>query len=792
MKKSALAAPLSSPPRTSLLFVAACVGAVLLFAAAYSNSLRNAFHFDDSHVIVQNIFIRDVGNIPRFFTDANTFSSLPQNATYRPLVSLTLALDYWFGGGLNPIPFHITQLLLFAATGAFLALLCWNVLAASGGSDRWPRWAALVAAALFCVHTANTQPGNYISARSELIAGMGVLGAFLVYLRWPGLRRYYLYLIPMVLGALAKNPAVMFAPLLIVYKLFVEEGIPLTGMVAAKHRARVFAVLRETAPALVVAVAMFFFVESMNPPAQTYGGGSRWQYLATQSWVWVRYARLFVLPTGLTADTDLTLFPGWDPRILAGVLMLIASLWAVARASEHREWRPVAFGLVWFWLALAPTSTIFPLAEVTNDHRMFFPYMGLCLAAVCAAGLVLRRTVTGAAPVRARATVAAALAIPLLGAHGYGTFERNKAWRSEATLWADVVKKSPGNGRGFMNYGLAKMTVGEWDSAKTLYTRAAQLTPNYALLEINQGILNDATGDTVEALKHFERALDLDPNSSNAHLYYAKWLANHGGELSAEQHLRRSMELSAADVEPRHDLMTLYAATADTAALKALAKESLNLASNDSVARAYMAGQSPLGSPSWRYREWYDVGFSLVAAKRHPEAAEVFRAALRFGPDSATAWNNLGWSLGKMGRYDQAEAALERAIKLMPDLTVARNNLAWVRGARDDVAFVRAFELQKVGRDEDAIAIYRELLQRSPNWVNAQYNFGYSLMTLGRCREAIPAFRHVLDLDPKFSNAHLHLSTCYQKIGEPVLAAQHRASFNPGGKTLSGPSKEHP
>jgi hypothetical protein len=41
--------------------------------------------------------------------------------------------------------------------------------------------------------------------------------------------------------------------------------------------------------------------------------------------------------------------------------------------------RPVAFGLAWFVLALLPTS-FFPLAEVENDRRMFFPFIGLVLA----------------------------------------------------------------------------------------------------------------------------------------------------------------------------------------------------------------------------------------------------------------------------------------------------------------------------------------------------------------------------------------------------------------------------
>src|SRR5919204_2104854 len=97
-------------PTSPWVFGAACVGAILLVLGAYSNSLHNSFHFDDSYYIVRNIFIRDLANVPRFFADAHTFSSFSGNAVYRPLVTLTFAIDYRLGGGLDPKQFHITQL----------------------------------------------------------------------------------------------------------------------------------------------------------------------------------------------------------------------------------------------------------------------------------------------------------------------------------------------------------------------------------------------------------------------------------------------------------------------------------------------------------------------------------------------------------------------------------------------------------------------------------------------------------------------------------------------------------
>src|SRR3954465_14057855 len=109
-----------SPDKRILLAGLAALG---MFIGAYSNSLDNAFNFDDTHVVQQNLFIRDLANVPRFFTDARTFSSLPQNATYRPLVSASLALDYAIARGLAPRVYHITQLMLLALVGFFAAVL---------------------------------------------------------------------------------------------------------------------------------------------------------------------------------------------------------------------------------------------------------------------------------------------------------------------------------------------------------------------------------------------------------------------------------------------------------------------------------------------------------------------------------------------------------------------------------------------------------------------------------------------------------------------------------------------
>jgi protein O-mannosyl-transferase len=549
----------------------------------------------------------------------------------------------------------------------------------STGERRWHQWAALFAATLYCVHTGNTQPGNYISARSELLSALGVVGGFIVYLYAPRTRRYYLYLVPVIVGTLAKNHAVTFAPLLFAYKLFVEERLSLREILAPRNWRRVARPFVATLPAFILSAAMFRFVEGMNPPGQWYGGGGRLPYLVTEAWVWVRYVGMYFLPVQLTADTDLFPFTTLtNPRTYAGVALLIASLAVVWRASRTANGRPIAFGIAWFWLTVAPTSSIFPLAEVMNDHRPFLPFIGLNAAVVWAAWLVAHRIRERAAMPARRTRMLAGAGIVVLLIHAVSTFQRNKVWRTDEGLWADVVRKSPNNGRGLMNYGLAHMKRGDLAGARDLFLRAQQRLPVYSLLEINLGIVTNALGDPAAAEAHFLRAAALDPNQPKVHFFYARFLIDRGRGPEAISYLERVIPLSPGNLEARHTLMALYAARGAQAPLVRLSRETLNFVSTDDVSRAYVNGQMPLKPDRDDYTGWYALGLSRTQTQQHLEAALGYRVAVARNPANADALNNLGWTLGKLGFFAEAVPVLQRAVASAPGNQLARNNLAWV------------------------------------------------------------------------------------------------------------------
>src|SRR5437764_792797 len=127
--------------------IASLGGALLLVAifAAYANHFHNSFHFDDAHTIVNNAAIRELRNVPQFFRDARTFSALPSNQSYRPLVSTLLAIDYSLGHGLQPFWFHLSIFALFVALTLLLAFVV-NRLLESNTIPPAKAWIALAAA----------------------------------------------------------------------------------------------------------------------------------------------------------------------------------------------------------------------------------------------------------------------------------------------------------------------------------------------------------------------------------------------------------------------------------------------------------------------------------------------------------------------------------------------------------------------------------------------------------------------------------------------------------------------
>jgi uncharacterized protein (TIGR02996 family) len=636
--------------RTALiLFI--CLAAFVTLV--YSNHFENEFHFDDFHTIVQNPYIRDIHNVPRFFVDTQTTSVLPANRVWRPLVFVSLAFDYWLAKALKPFCFHLSTFLWFLILLALMFALFWKIFD-HAHPEAGNAWAAWFATALFAVHPAVAETVNYIIQRADLYSTLGVVASLVIWAYLPGLRKYGLYLLPLTAGVLSKPPAMVFPVMLFFYIWLLESEEPRTA-------------LRRSLPSLLTVAALAWLSSAMTPASFTPGAFSAYAYRITQPIVIFRYFRTFFIPTGLTADTDRVPFGSiFDGDALFGFVFVVGLIYTAIRMTRRRENRPVAFGLFWFLLAALPTS-VFPLAEVENDHRMFFPFVGLTLSASWALALWFYSR-----PPRRELAVAAG--VLLLLAFAAGTWQRNKIWRTEESLWYDVTLKSPHNGRGLMNYGLTQMSKGETARALDCFQRALVYNPSYYILEVNLGVANGALHNDAEAERHFARAIQLAPGEATPRYYYAVWLRGRGRPSDAVQHLNLAIAANPSYLEAPHLLMDIYAQEQDANALRRVAQETLARFPSERESATWLTRADTLRPTPESY---LNRSLVLYQQGKFEESIQAAREALKLRPDYSEAWNNIAAAYNSESKWDEGISAAERAVKLRPDNQLAKNNLAW-------------------------------------------------------------------------------------------------------------------
>lgn len=643
--------------RTKILWGIHVAALLALVTLVYVNHFGNDFHFDDSHAVVNNPYIRDLRNLPRILTDPDTFSTLPANRSWRPVVTASLAIDYWLARGLKPAVFQASTFLWFLVQIALMYGLFLKICTLARPDPR-NHWVALFAAALYGLHPAMAETVNYVIQRGDVYSTLGVVAGIFLYAYYPRLRDYGVYLLPVLLALLSKPPALVFPAILFCWIVLFEDEKPLGA-------------LRKCVPALVLAGAFAILANAMTPATYTPGAVSASAYRITQPLVALRYFVAFFLPTHLSADTDHTAIATiFDPGAAAGFVFLIAIVAIAVWCSKERDLRPVAFGLYWFVLALGPTS-IFPLAEVENDHRMYFPFVGLSLSVCWAAALWLysRRV--------PRAVVAAACAV-VLAVAAWGTVQRNRVWKSEETLWRDVAAKSPRNGRGLMNYGLTLMARGDYQKALELFTRALVYNPNYMVLEVNLGIDNGALGNDAEAERHFTRALQLSPAEAVPNYFYAVWLKGKGRSLEALQRLNVAVTNNPSYLDAQYLLMQIYADLHDPADLRKTAMNTLAVSPSDPAAQSWLAraGNLPPAQPR-SPEDWVTASLALYQQGKYEESINAAREALKLRPGYAIPWNNIAAGYNQLGKWDDGIHAAQEAIRLDPNFQLAKNNLAW-------------------------------------------------------------------------------------------------------------------
>jgi len=757
------------------IFVLIVVILVGLFLT-YSNHFNNTFHFDDSHTIENNAAIKEL-TIGKFFKDGTTFSSLPSNQSYRPLTTTENAIDFAVTNSLNPKPFHIHIFIFYLLTclvfGLFVYELSKNKLL------------AIITASIFAFLTVNAETVNYIIQRAEITSALCILLGLYFYVKQGFFKRTHLYLVFPLIGFFSKEMTFVFSPLLFLYILVFEEDVHLLRFYKKQEFKGLLVSFKKAVPSILLTAAFLVFYAQMLPPTFSSGGLSKFEYFITQPWVVTHYMITYFFPFNLSADTDWVTFKTIsDYRVILGFAIIVFLIWAALKMIKNERTKPIAFGLLWFFIALIPTSTIVPFSEVLNDHRTFIPYLGLTVATVFGIKYLLQKFNVNYKQNGSVKLILTVIIIGFIGANAYGVYQRNKVWETEESLWKDVTLKSPKNGRGMMNYGLALMAKSDYTNAEIYFNKAAKLNPTYTYIYINLGILKNATDDKIAAEQNFKYAIHLDPIQHNCWYYYGEFLFKEGRFLESTDCFKNVNQYSPSFLNTDYYLLQSYHQLSNWEALTNYSNTLLKNNPNHSLAKQYLEiakNKTSINdvleleiSKNPSAEKYLDLSLKHYNNEEFKKCISAAKNALKLNPNYTAAYNNIGMAYFELLDYENSIKAFNKALELEPNNKLAKNNLAIsnsqkhifkaLNTAQEKSDFYLNLSLEKYNKKQYKQCIkFAELSNElSPN-PNALNNICTAYNQLGNYTKAIEACNKALKMNPNHEFAKGNLTYAIQQ-----------------------------
>jgi len=672
-------------------------------------SFRVPLVFDDLQTIQRNTSVR----FGEFYW--NLLSA-------RSVLYLTFTLNYLWSGQ-EVWSYHLVNFLLHLVNGFFIFLLGERIFGLAGLDALRSRQYATLAAAFFLIHPVQTESVTYISSRSELLSTCFYLTGFLVYVFWPKEKIGFLcslaVAVPYFFGLGSKETVITLAATIFLYDfLFLSKA----DFRALLTRWRFYAIYL-----LGCTAAIYYLLTTAL--RNTVGSSvsvnlSWWHYFLTELRVIVRYVRLVFLPIGLNLDYDFR--PSTSPlelSVIGSFVFLCGIAWL---GWWLRRRAPVfSFSIFWFFITLAPTSSVVSIVDVIFEHRLYLPLVGVCMSFPFFVDYVREKLKQRYSISGTTLRYATVILLVLL----VGTIQRNYVWSDEVRLFTDVVQKSPDKERPHNALAWAYYKRGEFNKAIEVMSAGLQRVPD------KDSKFSDMLGNLYLKTGQYDRAVELFRKSTEtftgdqltiawnnlgvSYLYMWNDLQARRAQLSAAEFAARTEQVLKPAVDAFSKVLELDPGMAQ-------------------VVDEYVNAMSYRGKGS-------EIEAAAIERLRQKEEFnDVYTVA-------KVAFNRNDWL--------RADEYFERAEKLRNDVKI--------------LYFNHGYALDQLKQDDRAIDKYIQAIRLDPIFIEAHHNLGLIYLRKSDFNKAADAFAEVLRQDPKHVSSNLNLARIYMTKGDKTAARSY-------------------
>ena len=642
---------------------------IALVFIAYAPVFGAGFVWDDESHLTKNPCIVGPLGLKGIWTSTQ--------AVYYPLVLTTFWVLHKFVG-LNPLPYHILNVLMHAGS----AVLLWRLLRQLGVHGAW------LGAALWALHPVMVQSVAWATELKNTQSCLFYLLSIIFFLSWEAQARvtrvvrinttlmFALSLTCFVLATLSK-PSVVMLPVVLALCIWWrrgtvgwKDGIPLAPFLLVSAFASAWTIWEQK-----------FHASAVGPEwAQTWperliiAGRAIWFYLGKLVWP---HPLIFIYPRWEIHSWQ---WMAYLP-LLAATLGLIV-LWALPGRAGRALFFAAAYYLVSLFPVLGFFSVYFFRYSFVSDHFQYLASMGpLALAGAAIATLVgrfcetplelasdtdaLQSSSDDIGVARRRLFLGSLGCSILLLSLAFLTWQQTTAYHDLITLYTRTLAKNPGCWMAHYNLGIALHDHGETDQAITHYRQAIELRPGYAEAHYNLGRLLAEKGEFNDAINHYEATLAINPADTEAHNNIGATLFQAGRVDDAIAHYQEALAVRPDYAEASCNLADALLSKGDMDGAITHYRTCVAVLPNHTDAQ-------------------YNLASALLRKGRFDEAIIHYEKALELLPGNADAHVNLGSAFLAKGHIAEAIGQYKEALTLSPENVAAQTNLAWLLATSPD------------------------------------------------------------------------------------------------------------
>lgn len=426
-------------------------------------------------------------------------------------------------------------------------------------------------------------------------------------------------------------------------------------------------------------------------------------FFISQFKVILHYIFMFIWPFTISVEYDWKLVKGFFALdcFLPFIALCILGYFIVRTLRNDRANLSV-FGLVWFFISIAPRSSFIPSSELLTDYKTYTGSVGIAFLfalAIVKLLLIAADYIKHEKYLLYKHQINYACLVLLALPIGWSTYERNKVWRSGEDFWGNIIQNAPGKARAYNNYAVALSEKGLYKESIPHYQKAIDMDTNYADPLNNIAVAYSFMGDLDKAIEALKRSIMIQPMYPEAYNNLASFLITKKEYDQAEKALEYALRL-----RPHYG------------------------------------------------KAFFNLGKIYLFRNNQEKAFECFKnACTKADLDNESGFQLYGHMAIKLEKYNDAVFAYSKMVEIQP----SKENL-----------FGLAHACHLNGDCAQSEQIYKKLLQKFPDERNAWYNLGEVYVKINNPEQALYAFKKAKDLKHPIPNLPLRMAYCYKLLNK--------------------------